>query len=81
MKKDIEDDLRKETEKWLEKAEKEVVNLKPLNQKGEEFITNIKAYISDCKHFLDKGDLINAFESIVWSFSWIEIGKELEILE
>lgn len=74
----LEDDLRKETEKWLNKLEK--LEIKPLNKKGEEFLVNIKAYISDCKHFLKKEDYIRSFEAIIWSWSWVTIGKEMGIL-
>jgi hypothetical protein len=38
---------------------------------------NIKAYISDTEYFLKKGDLIRAFECVVWAWAWMEIGIEI----
>lgn len=73
--------LRFEIQKWLNKieplAEKVVAN----NKKGDEMITNMKAYISDSKHFLAKGDLVRSFEAIVWAFSIYEICTKLKIIK
>lgn len=73
----IEKDLREETEKWLAKAEISIKKIKPLDKKGEEMLTNAKAYLSDSKHFLSKNELIKAFEAVVWCWSIIELGKGL----
>ena len=75
----IEEELRKEIAKWLPKAEKELKNIKKVND--EEFLVNIKAYIKDTTYFLEKGDLVKSFEAVVWAWSWIEIGKLKGILE
>lgn len=60
--------LLKETEKW--RAKLEAASLTPSQQSPEvkEQITNIQAYISDCKHFLEKKDFIRAFEAIVYAW-------------
>jgi hypothetical protein len=50
------------------------------HQGDERFLENISAYISDSHYFLDKGDLIRAFESVVWAWAWMEIGLEMEKL-
>lgn len=77
----LEQDLRHETTKWLERLEKEKGGVKVLNSKGQEFMNNIKAYTSDSKYFLDKGDLIRAFECVVWAWAWLEIGFDLYLME
>ncbi|MFW6127978.1 MAG: DUF357 domain-containing protein [Halobacteriota archaeon] len=77
----LEEDLRHETTKWLERLEKERDGVKVLNSKGQEFMNNIKAYTSDSKYFLDKGDLIRAFECVVWAWAWLEIGFDLHLME
>ena len=77
----IEDELKAETLKWLEKCGEEVVKAKPSGFKGEEFLVNIKAYISDTQHFLDKGDLVRAFEAVIWAWAWLEIGKDVGVLD
>lgn len=67
---------REEIEKWLDKCKKEMKNVKG----KKEFIENTEAYINDCEHWLKEGDYVLAFESVIWAWSWLEIGKELEIL-
>ncbi|MBI4020528.1 MAG: DUF357 domain-containing protein [Candidatus Aenigmarchaeota archaeon] len=65
----METDLERETAKQLEKLEDEVSHIEaPSDKKVKNEIINIKAYISDCRHFLENGDLMRAFEAIV--FAW-----------
>ncbi len=65
---DLREELQAETKKWLDRIKKIKFN-------GEkDFIRNINAYISDSEYFLEKGDLIRAFECIVWAWAWLEIG-------
>jgi hypothetical protein len=79
--KDISNDLEKETKKWLERIEKERKDIILLDNCRKDLLKNIDAYISDTKHFLKKGDLIRAFEAIVWAWSWLEILEELKVLK
>lgn len=73
----LEEELRKETEKWLEKLKASILDLR-----GEKrFVENIKAYASDAEYFLEKSDLIRAFECIVWAWAWFEIGIEVGKIE
>jgi uncharacterized protein len=71
-------ELIEQTDKWLKKAQD--LEVYPINEKGEEFLINIKAYINDTTHFISKKDYVRAFEAIVWAWSWIEIGENIEIL-
>jgi len=65
----VEEELRRETIKWLERIEK-------IDFDGDkDFVENIRAYISDSKYFLKRNDLIRAFECVVWAWAWLEIGK------
>ncbi len=75
------EELREETIKWLERIKKRLKNVKAVNRKGEEFIRNIEAYVYDSKYFLEKNDLIRAFECVVWAWAWLEIGLDIGILE
>ncbi len=72
----LEIDLRAETLKWLERAE--ILFLEVSG--NEQFIDNISAYISDSKYFLENGDLIRAFEAVIWAWAWMEIGIEIGVL-
>ena len=69
-----------EIEKQLLKIKEEITKAKPNSKKGKEFLDNVKAYITDCEHFLKKGDYVLAFECIVWAWAWYEIGKEIKVL-
>ena len=77
----IAEELRNETLKWLERIKSRVKNVKAVNRNGEEFLRNIRAYISDSEYFLDKGDLVRAFECVVWAWAWLEIGLNIGILD
>lgn len=79
MIKNIENDLEKETKKWLERIEKE--RKKVTTTQRKDLLKNIDAYISDTKHFLQKNDLIRAFEAVIWAWSWLEILEELKVIE
>jgi len=78
----LENDLRDETMKWLKRAEEIIQTITPGEDKlgPEHFLKNISAYIFDSKYFLECGDLIRAFEAVIWAWAWIEIGVELGIL-
>ncbi len=69
----LEKELRAETLKWLNRIEVEIKRV----DGDSEFLENIKAYISDSKYFLEKNDLIRAFECIVWAWAWLEIGLQI----
>lgn len=72
----IEEDLRLETEKWLAKIGVERSRITG----REDYLKNLDAYVSDSKHFLEKGNLIKAFEAVVWSWSLLELGLQEGIL-
>lgn len=74
----IEDELRKETQKWLERIETEKLNV-VVEEGSKEFMKNIEAYIEDSKYFLRKSDLIRAFEAVIWAWAWLEIGLRINI--
>ncbi|MBU5678728.1 MAG: DUF357 domain-containing protein [Candidatus Aenigmatarchaeota archaeon] len=72
---DIEIKLKSEIEKWKNKIEEELNNLNKENQKEnkKEILKDIRAYIEDSKYFYNKGDLIRAFEAIIWAWALFEI--------
>ena len=72
----LEEDLRSETVKWQAKAE----DLYQRISGDGEFLENVSAYIRDCQYFIEKNDLIRAFEAIIWAWAWMEIGLQKGIL-
>lgn len=75
----IETKLRDETKKWLFKLKS--LRLTPISKKSNEIIKNIEAYIKDAEHFLKNEMLIEAFEAVIWAWSWAEISERLEVLK
>lgn len=73
--------LKEETQKWKERIEEEIKMTKALNQRGEEFLDTVRAYSEDSRYFSGKGDLVRAFEAIVWAWAFYEIGRKIGILE
>ncbi len=69
----MEEELLKETRKWLERIERRVDGV----HGSKRFVENIRAYIDDSRYFLEKGDLVRAFECVVWAWAWLEIGLEI----
>lgn len=77
---DLADDLRTETERWQGKLDEGLEEIAATDSKQREFLSNVEAYRSDSDHFMEEGDLIRAFEAVVWAWAWLEIGKERGIL-
>jgi len=69
--------LQEEALKMLKKIEPMIEKVQVNSKKGGEMLTNMKAYVSDSKHFLKEKDFIRAFESVVWSWAILEICEEL----
>ncbi len=68
--------LKRETAKWLAKLERDLKGVKSTGRLPDkqlrEVMENIRAYIKDCKYFSDEGDLIKAFEAIVYAWGIYE---------
>jgi uncharacterized protein len=75
------EELEEETLKMLNKIETMVLRVETSDAKGEEMFTNMKAYISDSKHFLKTRDLIRAFECAVWAWAIMELCEELDVFK
>ena len=76
----LDEELKQETEKWLQRIKSEREKITLIDKNKENFLNNIDSYVADSEHFLANGDLIRAFEAVIWAFAWMEIGKELGII-
>ncbi len=74
-------ELRTETEKWHEKLRSRLESVAAVDDEGEDLLENAQAYHSDADHFRAEEDWVRAFESVIWAWSWIEIGERLGHLE
>ncbi len=68
-----------EINKWLVKIEEIVPKIEVAEPRGQGWYTNMKAYISDSKHFRDDGDLVRGFEAVVWAWAIFEICVDLGV--
>ncbi len=73
--------LRKEIDKWTVKIIEERKKIVLADNTKKDFLKNIDAYISDSAYFLKRGELIESFEALIWSWAYITIGKDLGILK
>ncbi len=82
---ELEKTLRKETDKWLAKLEDAysgfsptgklpVSDLKPIQE-------NIEAYIKDARFFIEKGDLVRAFEAVIYAWGLLEACQHLGLVK
>ena len=69
-----------EINKWLGKIEDIVEKIHVEDPRAESWLTNMKAYISDSKHFRDSGDLVRGFEAVVWAWAIFEILLDLKMI-
>jgi len=70
---------RKITEKALDIIKRNISKGK--EKEAQEIIKMVDAYMSDSKHFENKGDLINAFGAVYYAHGWIDCGARLKIFE
>lgn len=77
----MEKDMREEIREMTEKIESLVERIEVVDNRGIEMLTNMKAYISDSKHFLHAKNLIKSFEAIVWAWAILEICEELDVFK
>lgn len=78
---DTDDRLRQEISVWRQRLDDALEEATPKDPRGDEFLDNIEAYRSDTDHFEDEGDLVRAFEAIVWAWSWLEIGARIDVID
>jgi hypothetical protein len=46
---------------------------------AKEIIEMVENYLSDAKHFQEKGDFVNAFAALNYAHGWIDSGVRLDI--
>jgi hypothetical protein len=72
--------LKRETEKWLSKIENVKYEVNNSSKEVKNTLKNMKAYIDDCKYFLKQGDMIRAFEAVVYAWGIYETLLHLGIV-
>ncbi|MEM5776884.1 MAG: DUF357 domain-containing protein [Candidatus Aenigmatarchaeota archaeon] len=70
---------KEEIEKWLIKLESKLNKTKLKDDTKKDFLNNIRAYVNDCKYWIDKGDYVKAWEVISFAWGLYEAGEELGV--
>lgn len=65
--------LEEETKKWLQKLEEELEG----KDREVDQMENVLAYRDDTRHFLEEGDYIRAWESVVYAWGILETLQRL----
>lgn len=76
----LNEELKKEIEKWTQKLDNRLPEVSPSDKAGEEILENAGAYREDSEHFQEEGDLIKSFESLIWAWAFVEIGERFNHL-
>jgi uncharacterized protein len=72
-------DIKEEIVQMLERIDPLIEKIDVKDEKGQEMLTNMKAYISDSRHFMGKENYLKSFEAIVWAWAILEICEDLGV--
>jgi uncharacterized protein len=50
-------------------------------KEAKEIIEMVENYLSDAKHFEEKGDYVNAFGALNYAHGWLDSGVRLDVFE
>ena len=67
------------TSKAFEIVKKNIIEGK--EKEAKEIIDMVENYLSDAKHFDEKGEWVNAFAALNYAHGWIDSGVRLGIFE
>jgi len=67
------------TEKALEKAQKSVVGGK--EKQAKEIFDMVSNYLSDARHFEEKGELVDSFAALNYAHGWLDSGVRLDVFD
>ena len=73
------DKYRKITEEALAVAKENIVKGKENEEKAKEILQMVECYLSDSKHFEEKGHLVNCFAALNYAHGWLDSGARLKI--
>lgn len=63
----------------LEKGRDNVV--KGEEKRAKEIIDMVSNYVSDARHFKEKGDFVNAFAALNYAHGWLDAGVRLDVFD
>lgn len=84
----IEEELRAKVEKYIRLEEEALSRIRisvPENSflmgYAKDILNMANSYFSDAKHFMNKGDLINALSCLNYSYGWIDSGIRIGVID
>ena len=72
-------EIKNEIVKMIEKIEPLIGRIEIKDDRGEEMLVNMKAYVSDSKHFLGDENYLKSFEAIVFAYGILETCIDLDV--
>lgn len=75
-------ELEKLSEKEIDRMKQvmEAIELKDeKDEKSRHLLKLAESYFTDSQHFLNKGDLVRAFEAVVISWAYVDAGLNLDV--
>lgn len=67
------------TSRALEKVKEKIISGK--EKEAKEITEMVENYLSDAKHFLEKGDYVNSFAALNYSHGWLDCGVRTDIFD
>jgi hypothetical protein len=81
---ELQETIRSETEKWFARLESAYSGFSPTGKLPEKDLKpirrNIEAYMKDARYFLERGDLVRAFEAVVYAWGLLEACQHLGLV-
>jgi uncharacterized protein len=74
------EDLKLKLERYIKKAEPSFAVINVISPEGEKVKDTASRYFSDAKHFLDKGEQVNAFAALEYAEGWLDAGVALRVI-
>ncbi len=78
---EIKEDLIRQTEKMLKEIKEKRTGLILVDGSKKSVVDNLDAYISDTQHFINKKDVIRAYEAVVYAWGILETLEHAGIIE
>ena len=80
----VEEQINKKLDKYFQMTEKALtlVQITSANQEqAEDFLSMTKNYLSDAKHFREKGDLLTALAAVSYAHAWLDAGARIGLFK
>lgn len=68
-------------DRYISITDKSIGGVKAIDKKGDEVLDMASRYLSDAKHYREKGDFVTSFGSVNFAHGWLDAGVRLGLLE